>query len=114
MRYSNEPQLQLGQSRVYAPSACTRAPPRLHPSLILLPSSGLATHALAEHANEELLVDAHEFGDEGLEVEDFLAASHHAVLIKRRPVRHLVLQLVVERLQRIYARRAGREQRRYT
>lgn len=44
-----------------------------------------------EEVDEELLVDGHELGDEGLEVEDLLAPDHQPRLVERRPVHHLRL-----------------------
>ena len=50
---------------------------------------------LGEHRVHELLVDHHELGHEGLEVEDLLGALLDAVLVEGRAGHDLGLELVV-------------------
>ena len=54
-----------------------------------------------EHSGQPLAVDTHELGHERLEVENLLGPDPHAVLEECRPVRHLVLELLVKSLHQL-------------
>lgn len=55
--------------------------------------------------NDVRLVDGHELGREGLEVEDLLATHVQAVLVERGPLEHLGPQAAVQVLHQLSRQR---------
>ncbi|KAJ8562028.1 hypothetical protein ON010_g7650 [Phytophthora cinnamomi] len=73
-----------------AAAATDRMAGQISASCITGRLDGGSSHSL------ELLVERHELGQEGLEVEDVLGAALHAVLVVRGPLHELVLEVVVQ------------------